>query len=134
MSSIGNITVKATNGTTDVVYVAKTPSAGDGVSARWRADALGSASAFKPELKMTARDNGPKTTRVLELEYTWPQTYTDTTTGLVALKNRAPGKLTFILPNEMPDTTGVNEAIDQFFNLINHASIRTAFKELFAPT
>lgn len=134
MSSISNITVKATNGTTDVVYVAKTPSAGDSVPARWRADALGPSSAFKPELKMTARDNGPKTTRVVELEFTWPQTYTDSSTGLVALKNRAPGKLTFILPNEMPDATGINEAVDQFFNLINHTAIRTAFKEQFAPT
>jgi hypothetical protein len=134
MSSIANITVKATNGTTDVIYVAKTPSSGDGVPARWRADALGSANAFKPELRMTARDNGPKTARVVELEFSWPQTFTDTTTSLIAVKNRAPGKLTFILPNEMPDTTGINEAVDQFFNLINHTSIRTAFKEAFAPT
>jgi hypothetical protein len=53
---------------------------------------------------------------------------------LVAVKAKAPGTLTLILPNEMPDSTGVNEAVDQFFNLINHASIRTAFKEAFAPT
>jgi hypothetical protein len=134
MSSIANITVKATNGTSDVVYVAKTPSSGDGTPARWRADALGGANAFKPELKMTARDNGPKTARNVSLEFSWVQTYTDSTTGLVGVKARAPGTLTLILPNEMPDTTGVNEAVDQFFNLINHASIRTAFKEGFAPT
>lgn len=134
MSAIGNITVKATNGTTDVVYVAKTPSSGDGTPARWRADALGGASAFKPELKMTARDNGPKTARNVTLEYSWVQTYVDSTTGLTAVKAKAPATLTFILPNEMPDTTGVNEAVDQFFNLINSTSIRTAFKEAFAPT
>lgn len=133
MSSIANITVKATNGTTDVVYVAKTPSSGDGVPARWRADALGTASAFKPELMMTARDNGQKTARRVDLTFTWVYTYTDTATSLVAVKAKAPATLTFALPVEMPDTQ-VNEAVDQFFNLINHASIRTAFKEAFAPT
>lgn len=133
MSSIANITVKATNGTTDVVYVAKTPSSGDGVPARWRADALGTASAFKPELTMVARDNGPKTARRVELTYVWPQTYTDSTTGLVAVQAKAPAALTFALPVEMPDSQ-INEAVDQFFNLINNSAIRTAFKEAFAPT
>lgn len=133
MSSIANITVKATNGTTDVVYVAKTPSSGDSVPARWRADALGTANAFKPSLTMVARDNGPKTGRRIELDYEWVQTYTDSTTSLVKVQSRAPGKLSLLLPVEMPDSQ-VNEAVDQFFNLINHSAIRTAFKEAFAPT
>lgn len=133
MSSIGNITVKATNGTTDVVYVAKTPSSGDSVPARWQADALGSANAFKPRLTMSARDNGPKTGRRIDLTYEWPYTYTDSTTSLVAVKSRAPATLSLLLPEEMPDAQ-VNEAVDQFFNLINHTSIRTAVKERFAPT
>jgi hypothetical protein len=133
MSNIANITVKATNGTTDVVYVAKTPSSGDGVPARWRADALGTANAFKPELLMVAKDNGPKTARRLTLTYAWPQTYTDTVTGLVAVANKAPAELTMTLPVSMPDSQ-VNEAVDQFFNLINNSATRTAFKEGFAPT
>lgn len=133
MSSIANITVKATNGTTDVVYVAKTPSSGDGVPARWRADALGTANSFKPELQMVSVDNGPKTARRCTLSYSWPQTYTDSGTSLVAVKNKAPATLVFTLPTEMPDSS-INEAVDQFFNLINSTAIRTAFKEAFAPT
>lgn len=133
MSAMSNITVKATNGTTDVVYVAKTPSSGDNVPARWRADALGSASAFKPQLTMLARDNGPKTARRVEIDYAWPQTYTDSATGLVAVKGTAPGKFTIALPVEMPDSQ-VNEAVDQFINLLASALVRSAVKEAFAPT
>jgi hypothetical protein len=133
MSAIANITVKKANGTDDVVYVAKTPSSGDKVPARWRADALGTANAFKPELQMVSENNGPGTARRCTLTFKYPQVYTDSTTTLKSVKNTAPGQLVMTLPVEMPDTD-IDEAVSQFFNLINHASIRTAFKEAFAPT
>jgi hypothetical protein len=52
---------------------------------------------------------------------------------LVAVANKAPAELTMTLPVSMPDSQ-VNEAVDQFFNLINNSATRTAFKEGFAPT
>jgi hypothetical protein len=130
---MANITVKATNGTTDVIYVAKSPSAGDSVPARWRADALGASANLKPELSMVTRDNGPKTGRRVTLEFSWPHTYTDTTTGLVKVAEKAPGMLTLLLPKEMPDTQ-INEAVDQFCNLIASTLVRASLKEGFAPT
>lgn len=133
MPAMANITVKATNGTTDVIYVAKSPSAGDSVPARWRADALGASASLKPEVSMVSRDNGPGTGRRITMEFTWPQTYTDTATGLVKVANKAPGSVTLLLPKEMPDTQ-INETVDQFFNLISSALVRSAFKEGFAPT
>lgn len=133
MPSMANITVKATNGTTDVIYVAKSPSSGDTVPSRWKADALGGAVAFSPELHLSFKDNGPRTARRGRLDFRWVQTYTDTTTGLVKIANWAPGFLELLLPKEMP-AAQTNEAVDQYFNLISSPLIRQCFKEGYAAT
>jgi hypothetical protein len=133
MSSIANITVKATNGTTDVIYVAKTPSAGDSLPAKWSADAVGPNFASHPKLEIKFSNNGPGTARRGTLTFSYPEVATDTTTGLVSIVNKGLGELSLLLPNGMPDAQA-NEVIDQMFNLINHALVRTQFKERYAAT
>lgn len=133
MSSISNITVKKDDGVTDIIYVAKQPSSGDGVPSRWRADSAGTADAFKPELTVAGHMNGSKTARWLNWTYTYPQVYTDSTTGLSAVASRAQISLDMSYPVSMPDTV-TNEFVSQFCNLVNKTEIRTIMKEKFPPT
>ncbi len=65
MPSMADITVKnAAN--TDVVFVAKVPSAGDKSPARWTLDGAHAIPAFRPVLEVVTRDNGSKTARTVE--------------------------------------------------------------------
>lgn len=133
MSAISNITVKKDDGATDIIYVAKNPSSGDGVPSRWRADSAGSADSFKPELTISGHLNGAGTARWLNLKYTMPQVFTDSTTSLSAVNSRVTASLDMSFPVSTPDAV-VNEAVSQLFNLINKTEIRTVFKEKFPPT
>lgn len=133
MSSMANITVKKDDNATDIVYVAKQPSSGDGVPSRWRADSAGTADSFKPELTIAGHLNGSGTARWLNLKFTMPQVFTDTTTNLSAVNSKVQASLDMSFPVTCPDTV-VNEAVSQLFNLINKTDLRTIFKERFPPT
>lgn len=133
MASITDITVKKADGTTDIVYVAKNPSSGDGTPSRWRADSAGTADAFKPELTIAGHMNGSNSARWLNLKFVMPQVFTDSTTSLSAVNSRIQASLDVSYPVSTPDTV-VNEAIEQLFNLINNTKLRTIFKEKFPPT
>jgi hypothetical protein len=133
VSSISNITVKKDDGATDIIYVAKSPSSGDGTPARWRADSAGTADAFKPELTVAGHLNGGGTARWLNFRYTMPHVFTDSTTSLSAVNSRAQASLDMSFPVSMPDSV-TNEFVSQFCNLVNKTEIRTIMKEKFPPT
>lgn len=133
MSAISNITVKKDDGATDIIYVAKNPSSGDGVPSRWRADSAGTADSFKPELTISGHLNSGGTARWLNLKYVMPQVFTDSTTSLSAVNSKVTATLDMSFPVSTPDSV-VNEAVSQLFNLINKTEIRTVFKEKFPPT
>jgi hypothetical protein len=133
MSSISNITVKKDDGTTDIIYVAKNPSSGDGVPSRWRADSAGTADSFKPELTISGHINGSGTARWLNLKFVMPQVFTDSTTTLSAVASKVMASLDISYPVSTPDSV-VNEAVSQLFNLLNKTELRTVFKEKFPPT
>lgn len=132
MPSMANITVKASNGTTDVVYTALTPSAGDTVPAQWRVE-NGSQNNAKPMAKLVSRWNQNKSARRMDFMYEYPQTATDTTTGLVTVVNRIPISLTMALPAAVPDTV-VAEAVAQATNLLVSTLIRASMNAGFSPT
>jgi hypothetical protein len=129
---MANITVKAANGTTDVVYTAMTPSSGDTTNAIWRDEAAGSAAAFKPTLSVNSRYNGDRTGRRLNIVYDRPQTVTDSN-GIVTVANRIPISLSVLVPMSCPDTV-VAEAIHQATNLFASTLVRDALKSGFAPS
>jgi len=130
---MADITVKKNDGTTDIIYVAMSPSSGDGVPAVWRNETGGTASAFKPTLSLSTKYNGPKTARRAQIEYRYPQTATDSTTSLVSVVNTCPISATFAFPVEMPQTA-LDEAISQFANLLVSTLMKSALKTGFAPT
>lgn len=133
MSAISNITVKKDDGATDIIYVAKNPSSGDGVPSRWRADSAGTADSFKPELTIAGHLNSGGTARWLNLKFIMPQVYTDSTTSLSAVASRCQASLDVSYPVSTPDSV-VNEFVSQLFNLLNKTELRTVFKEKFPPT
>lgn len=133
MPAMANITVKANNGTTDVVYTAMSPSSGDGVPAVWRNEAGGTATAFKTSLQLVSKFNGNKTARRLTATYFMPQTATDSTTSLTRVVNTVPVNFSIALPVEVPQTI-IDEAVSQFANLLVSTLVKDSLKSGYAPT
>lgn len=132
MASMANITVKADNGTTDVVFTAVTPSGGDNTEAQWRANAIGATNAAHPFFGMKARWNAKRNARRVEIRGDYPYAVTDSTTGVVSVRNHLPFNASFLLPTDVPDAVA-NEMVSVMGNLIVSSLIRTASKEGTAP-
>lgn len=131
MPQMANITVKAANGTTDVVYSQLTPSAGDSVPAKWRAEAVSTIVAHRPRASLLSRDNAKKNGRVLDLRYAYP------------VQRTINGDLTLIgiIPLELRGTIGdsftqaeIDEAVMQGLNFAGAVLIRDCFKSGYAAT
>lgn len=130
MPAMANITVKNV-ANADVVYVAKVPSAGDKMPAKWTQDAAQPIPGFRPVFTIVSRDNGTKTTRVVDGSIIFPVIetingrVTQTGTALVTFSGSFPSKL---------DATLVDECFHQFGGLMSSALIRDVAKTGYAPT
>lgn len=133
MAQIANIVVKKADGVTDITFTALQPSSGDGVAAVWRSETVGSAAGHKPTLQMSSRWNGPRTARRVDISFQYPQLYTDSTTGLTAVKNRVPITVSAVIPSDMPDAE-VGEAVAQAMNLVDSTLVVDSMKSGYAPT
>ena len=131
MATMANITVKAADGTTDVVYTAMNSASGDGVRALWRA-LWGSTPAVQPMLAVSSRTNSGGTARRVDLEYRYQQAYTNTTTGLVAMANQTVVTQSYLIPNGMPVAVSTESAA-QYANLLKSPLIQDVIKYGFAP-
>lgn len=132
MPAIANITVKKADGTTDIVYTAKTPASGDSTPAIWRAEAVHATPIGQPELRLSARPNGNRTARTFNIDYTYPKVFTDSN-GQVLTAARFNVKLTGQKPDQMT-LTEASEAAAQFGNLLAAALIKSCVSDGFAPT
>lgn len=136
MPSMANITVKKNDGTTDIVYTAKSPSAGNGVPAVWRADAVGTAASHRPELRLTSKDIKMfgEEAREVHATFAFPQLVVDTNLGgLTVVKRRAMGTYTAKIPKDLP-AVDQNEFASQLANLIASTLFKDSVKDGFAPT
>lgn len=133
MPQAANITVKKNDGTTDVIWTLQTPSGGDGVAALWRNDTVSGPIAVRPTLTSMAKWNGPRTVRQYTSEVTWPEAYTETTTGLVRKNNVGRVVITGFLPPGM-DTNQLNELVSQAVNLFASTLHKDSMKQGYAPT
>lgn len=131
MSSITNLTVKKADGTTDIVYTAIQPASGDGQFAIWRQENTSVPQALRPTLKMRCTDNGPKTARKPHLEFSYPYTYTDSTTGLQLQAHVVLESFDGLLPTMVPDAD-IAEAVHQFTNLL--VALRSSIQAGITPT
>lgn len=133
MANMANITVKKADGTTDIVYTALTPSAGDETPATWRSETAASINSGKPVASLTTKWNGAKNVRRADFHFVYPQTATDSTTGLTSVVNRIPLHVTASIPQEVPDTI-VAEAVAQAINLLASVLVRDSVKSGYSPT
>lgn len=133
MPSMADITVKKADGTTNVTYVAAVPSAGDKSPAKWTLNALSGIQGFRPSLQFQTQDNGPGSMRQARFRYSYPLTFTDSTTGLSKLLKSVDAEVVVYLPKELT-TDDWNEAYSQFGNLLASTLIRDSVKNGFAPT
>lgn len=133
MPSMADITVKKADGTTNVTYVAATPSAGDKSPAIWTQNAYSGIQGFRPRLEMQTQFNGPGTIRQARVKYNYPITYTDASTSLQKLLASVGFEGVVYLPKDIP-TDSWNEAFAQLGNLLSSTLVRGSVQEGFAPT
>jgi len=131
MPSMANITIKASDGTTNVVYNAATPSAGDKSPAVWRAVAANVVPMYRPSFSLVFRDNGQKTGRHVEGVFKYPIVVTEN--GVAVLKATVPMSFSGTLPTNV-DASLVKEATYQFGNLVVNALIRQCFDEMYSAS
>lgn len=133
MPAMADLVVKAANGTTDVTYKAKSPSAGNNVPAIWRNEAVGVAPVHMPELRLAFRDSPNGAERRGRATFVYPQIATDSTTSLTSVVNKALAGVDFTLPKGMK-ATDVTEFGAQFGNLFAAALIKSSVADGYAPT
>lgn len=130
MPSMASITVKnAAN--TDVIYVAKVPSAGDRSPARWTADALSLIVGHRPSMTLETRENASKNGRVIDGEFRFP--VVETVNGTPTVVGVVPLKFSGTLPTNI-DSTKVKDGYVQFGNLLVSTLFRDVGETGYAPT
>lgn len=132
MPAIGNLSVVEHSGGGSVTYTALQASGGDNSPAIWRDNALDTAAAFRPELRIISRPNGPKTARRVDFQYTYPYTVTDSA-GAKTVKSRINFQGSMVVPLDFPDAT-IDKAVWQVTALLASTGPRNAFYSGFAPT
>lgn len=133
MPSMADITVKKADGTTDVVYKALSPSAGDKIAAQWRVEAIGTISGNRPTFQILTRASQDKAARIIEGKLLYPETFTDTTTGIISVKNREMFSFSAITHSIATDAV-IAELAAQSANLLKAVLIQDVLKTGFAPT
>jgi hypothetical protein len=132
MAAHTNETSTKKAGPTDITFTAVAPSAGDKSPAVWRSQTVGSAAAHQPEMRLTARSNGPGTARRVEGVFVYPALVTGSD-GKISISDKFILQFSGVVPLGMA-TVDVNEAASQGANFIAHAQLKDALKTGFAST
>lgn len=133
MPSMADIVIKKADGTTDITLNALTPSSGDKSKAIWREESVGTVQANRPMAECAARLSQNQKFRVVDVRFAYPETYTDSTTGLVRVRDRDLFTGTFNLAVDNNDATN-NEFAAQSVNWLKSALMQMVLKSGFAPT
>jgi len=134
MPQISNITVKKGDGVTDLVLVAVQPSAGDGVAARWRAEAGFPSAAVMPNITLSARPNGAKTGRRVDIRVSYPHYYVDAAKGnLPVVMATEPVTISWARPDLVP-TSNAKESAALVCNFLASQTLRDIITSMYAPT
>lgn len=130
MPQMASMTVKKSDGTTDIVYSALGGSGGDNSPAMWEVIASNTYAAFRNKLKCTSRDNQAKTARNVEIYLEIPETIV--VNGETKLVGKVPVKITAVRPNNVSDAV-VKEAMYQAGNLATQALLRDVMTSGYSP-
>lgn len=136
MAAIFSLTVKKSDGVTDIVYDAIAGSGGDSSPAFYRQDTGATATlpvGLRPTLKLMTRWNTARTARICEYEYVAPYATQDSTTTKWSASDRVVAKGVFTAPQAIP-ASNLKEAAYQLFNLLTQVSSKDTMWTGFAPT
>lgn len=131
MPSIADITVKMSDGTTDITFNKLVPSSGDQTPAVWAPATVGGSRALRPELRVTSKANAAKTVRYVNAIVAWP--VVQEVNSVDTVTNRNSISLTCQVAEASPDTD-VDELVDQAINLFGSTLFRDTLKERFSPS
>lgn len=131
MANIANITIKAANGTTDVVYAALAGSAGDSIPARWRVENTLLPIGQRINLSAHTKPNGKGDARQVVLRHRYP--VVRDVGGVPTLIGTIPLEISATY-GEQYTQAEIDEAVAQSLNIANHADVRSVFKTGYAPT
>ena len=133
MPNMVDVTVRKADGTTDIVYKSLSPSAGDTTPAQWRVESIGSIPANRPILQCSSKYTADRKARIVTVKLVYPETYTDSTTGLVMTRLRTSDSYTRIFPLDAGDTVN-QESAAQFANLLKSNLMQSVLTSGFAPS
>lgn len=128
-----DITVKKNDGTTDVVYTAKAPAAGDSSPAIWRNDTVGTAAAHRPELRLSFRNGSDGKSRIGRATYVYNEVAVNTTTGVTTIVEKSSFAVDVRLSTTMVQAN-IDECVSQFANLLSSTLIKSCLKVGFSAT
>jgi hypothetical protein len=72
MPALANVTVKKSDGTTDITYTGLTPSSGDKTPAVFRVQSVGTSVRERPEVRVSTYDSPDGNRRVVKENYVYP--------------------------------------------------------------
>lgn len=125
MPQMADITIKKADGTTDVVYNAVSPSAGDSIPAIWRPNGVGASAYVRPVFTLASRFNGPRTARRVQINHNFP--IVTQVGGVDTVSDRCIFEGSFLVPERAPDTS-VDEFVEQTVNLVKSALVEACLK------
>lgn len=135
MTQAANLSVKKSDGTTDVVYTSINPAAGDNSPAIWKNQTVGTTVAQQPELRVTAKAKGDRLVspgRQVSMLYKWPRSIQNTITGELKLDNGVTITVN-VLQSQLMPVADLKEAIYQGLNLAAHAAVKQMCFDGYAP-
>lgn len=132
MPTMANITIKKSDGTTDITYSALNGCSGDRSVARWRSETVGAIAANRPVFEISAKASSNKQFRLVEGKLVYPETFTDSTTGIVAARTREIFSFTSTIDASSADAV-IAEFAAQAANLVKAALVQEVIKSGYGP-
>jgi hypothetical protein len=133
MPNMANITVKAADGTTDVIFTALSPAGADGSPAVWRYEDTARLPGDRVRFEVSSRWNGPKDARKVNTFLNAPIIQATAVAGV----NQRIGNMQFrdggaTLPQNVADLAMANAAA-YYANLLKSTLIQSVFTTGYAP-
>lgn len=129
MPNMANVTVKAANGTTDVVYTALTPASGD-QPARWSDLASSTQASLRSVVELRSRDNASRDARVVSMVFKMPDVRT--VSGVDTIVGSVPVEIRATIPRQVSDAV-IAEAVARAGNFFVNTLTRSSFQTGYAP-
>jgi len=131
MPTMANVTVKKSDGTTDIQYSVQSASAGDGNYAIWSALAVGNTLKAHPDARVTTTGNA--NVRRITWKLVYPILQTDTGSGITSVIGTCERHVTDIVPNLCDDAT-VAEFAAQAGNFLAATLPKSVVTQRYSPT